>query len=236
MVTRLFRSLIPSLIGAGLFAPGLVAAMPLEIVERASREGFPLERNFLDGGPESRRLEACGVYLRIRDGAKLYALCLYVDMPRLLSLTRGHARTPRLVADLLMGGKVSHAFISRFVQPIPRANRMAFLKGHLETYWPGGGFDPNAAGLSEFLGFFDRELKAGVETQVWIDEGGIIATRETGGSIQKTGNSRLCRAFTSSYFARQPMDLPMRDSLLKDIIKVLDVEDLTGQPMRPAKH
>lgn len=236
MASWFFGPLIPTLLCAGIFAPGLVASPPLEIVERASREGFPLERPFLDGGPEARRLEACGVYLRIRDGAKLYALCLYVDMPRLLSLTRGHARTPRLVADLLMGGKVSHAFVSRFVQPIPRANRMAFLKGHLETYWPGGGFDANAAGLKEFLNFFDRELKAGVETQVWIDEGGVIATREAGGPVQKTGNSKLCRAFTASYFAKQPMDLPMRESLLKDIIKVLDVEDLTGQPMRPAKR
>lgn len=217
----------------------LPAAPPaLQIVEQASHEGFPLERPFQDRGPG--KLEAVGVYLRYREEQKLYALCLYVDVARLRRLTAGTARTPAQLAALLVAGRVRHAFVTRFVEPLPRERRMRFLLGNLEKAWPGPGFDPEAPGLRRFAAFFDRPVPRGAETQVWIDTRGGIAAREAGGPATRVRDPRLRQAFTASYLGEQPMDPEMKATLLAELPQILALDDLLATPVagghRPPGH
>jgi hypothetical protein len=199
----------------------------LHLVEMASQEGFPLARPFLDRG--RNQLRAAGVYLRVRDGAKLYALALYVDNRALAALTKGKSRTPEALAALLVEGRVAHAFVSRFVQPIPRENRTAFLLGNLKEAWRGPDFDPASPTMTRFAAFFDRPLAKGAETQVWIDAAGTIHTREAGGRPVATRDPAICAAFTASYLGERPMDPALKADLLRELPAVLEMEEMLGE-------
>lgn len=226
-----FAALLPGallcLAAGGWAAPA--RRPPLLIVEQASHEGFPLERPFLDRGKD--KLQAVGVYLRFREGLKLYALCLYVDVARLRRLTRGLPRTEDGLAALLVAGRVRHAFITRFVEPLPRERRMRFLLGNLEKAWPDASFDPRSPGLRRFTPFFDRAVQAGTETQVWVDARGGIATREADGPVTRVHDPRLSRAFTASYLGDRPMDPAMKAALLGELPQILDLDDLLATPV-----
>ncbi|HEX9082033.1 MAG TPA: hypothetical protein VF768_07120 [Holophagaceae bacterium] len=210
--------------------PARAAVPPLEIVEQASHEGFPLDRPFLDQGPGS--LQAVGVFLRFREGRKLYALCLYVDVPRLRALAPPSHRTPEQLARLLVSGKVPHAFITRFVEPLSRTRRMRFLMGNLEKAWPDRTFDPQDPGLLRFGAFFDRDVPRGAETQVWVDDHGTVSACVAGGPATQVRDPRLGWAFTASYLGDQPMDPVMKRALLAQLPRVLTLDQLFATPVR----
>ena len=203
------------------------AAAPLKLVEQASQEGFPLERPYLDRG--RRRLKAAGVFLRVRDGAKLYALCLYVDTKALAARTKGRPRTPETLAAALVESRAAHAFVARIVEPFPRESRMAFLLGNLERAWPRPGFDPRSPALARFSAFFDRALVRGAETQVWIKPGGTLHTREAGGPITTTRNPVLASAFSGTYLGEHCMDPALKADLLRELPAVLELEEMLGE-------
>lgn len=206
---------------------------PLRVTEQASQESFPLERRFLDA--RLPKLQAVGVYLRIRDGVKLYALCLYVDVPGLLALTRDGNRSPDRLASLLVEGRVAHAFVSRFVDAIPRENRLGFLKGNLAKAWVGT-FEPEAPEVQRFMAFFDRDLPRGSETQVWIDAQGSLHTREKGGKSTATTAPALARAWTAAYLGAQPMDEGMKLDLLRELPDVMGLEEMVARPVRATRR
>jgi len=230
MFPLLFLSGIPA-----LAAPPSQAAVPsqLKLVEQASQEGFPLERPFLDR--RGRRLKAAGVYLRVRDGAKLYALALYVDTKALAARTKGKPRTPEALAALLVEGKAAHAFVARIVQPFPRENRMAFLLGNLRQAWPGPGFDPERPGLKRFSAFFDCPLAQGTETQVWIAPGGTLHTREADGPVTATRDPVLASAFSGTYLGERCMDPALKADLLRELPAVLELEEMLGEKVGRGK-
>lgn len=198
----------------------------LRLVEQASQEGFPLERAFLDRGP--KKLKAAGVYLRIRDGAKLYAMALYVDTKVLAARTKGKPRTPEALAVALVGGQAAHAYVARIVEPFPRERRMAFLLGNLQRAWPGPGFEPDSPALKRFSAFFDRALAKGAETQVWIQPGGLLHTREAGGPVTTTRDSVLAAAFSGTYLGEHCMDPALKADLLRELPAVLELEEMLG--------
>lgn len=218
-------------------APALAAqAQPaqLRLVEQASQEGFPLARRFLDRrGPD---LKAAGVYLRIRDGQKLYALCLYVDVRALARLTKGQVRDADALARLLVAGKAAHAFVARIVEPFPRENRMAFLLGNLQRAWPAPGFDPEAPALKRFRPFFDRALAKGDETQVWIEPGGRIHTRQAGGPATLTQDAVLPAAFSATYLGDRCMDPALKADLLRELPAVVELEEMLGGKVSPKRR
>ena len=222
----LFRAALlvpPALLGA----PAAAQAQPpaqLRLVEQASQEGFPLERAFLDRG--APRLKAAGVFLRVREGRKLYALCLYVDLRALARLTKGRARDAEALARLLVEGRAAHAFVARIVEPFPRESRMAFLLGNLERAWPGPGFDPHAPPLERFSRFFDEALAPGDETQVWVAPGGWIRTRKAGGPARTTRDRLLASAFTATDLGDRCMDPALKADLLRELPAVLEMEEM----------
>ena len=221
---------LPLLLGVpALAAPSSQTAVPaqLKLVEQASQEGFPLERPF--PGRRGGKLKAAGVYLRVRDGAKLYALALYVDTRALAARTKGRPRTPEALAALLVEGKAAHAFVARIVQPFPRENRMAFLLGNLQQAWPGPGYDPERPGLKRFSVFFDCPLAKGAETQVWIAPGGTLHTREAGGPVTTTRDPVLAAAFSGSYLGEKCMDPALKADLLRELPAVLELEEMLGE-------
>ncbi len=220
------------LVPAAVPAPAQPAQ--LRLVEQASQEGFPLERAFLDRG--SPRLKAAGVFLRIRDGQKLYALCLYVDLRALARLTRGKARDPEALARLLVEGKAAHAFVARIVEPFPRENRMAFLLGNLQRAWPGPGFDPETPALKRFSRFFDEALVRGDETQVWIGPGGRIHTRKAGGPITTTRDPVLASTFSATYLGEHCMDPALKADLLRELPAVVELEEMLGRKVTPRRR
>lgn len=227
--------MLPLSVFAAVPAQGAPAAppspqAPLRLVEQASQEGFPLTRTFLD--TRLPRLRAAGVYLRIRDGAKLYALCLYVDTRVLAALTRGAPRTPEALAALLVEGRAAHAFVSRIMEPFPRENRMAFLLGNLERAWPGPGFDPEEPVLKRFSAFFDSALAKGDETQVWVEPGGRIHTRRAGGPAAETRDAVLASTFTATYLGGKCMDPALKADLLRELPALLEMEEMLGSKVR----
>lgn len=207
-------------------AAGQAGGVQLRLVEQASQEGFPLERRLLDR--RAPLLKAAGVHLRIRDGRKLYALCLYVDVRTLARLTRGQPRDAEALARLLVEGKAAHAFVARIVEPFPRESRMAFLLGNLERAWPGSGFDPGAPALKRFSAFFDRALAKGDETQVWVEPGGLIHTRQAGGPATGTRDAILASAFSATYLGERCMDPALKADLLRELPAVVELEEMLG--------
>lgn len=222
-----------------LAAPARPQAQPqhraqLRLVEQASQEGFPLARRFLDRrGPT---LKAAGVYLRIRDGQKLYALCLYVDVRALARLTRGRDRDAEALARLLVEGRAAHAFVARIVEPFPRENRMAFLLGNLERAWPGPGFDPEAPALRRFSAFFDRALAKGDETQVWVEPGGLIHTRQAGGAPATTRDPEIASTFSATYLGARCMDPALKADLLRELPAVVELEEMLAGRVEPRRR
>lgn len=226
-------ALISPLLLASLLLGSLARTEEPKVYEHISKEGFPINRPFLDG--DTLPVEAAGLYLRAREGRTLYALCLYVDLGQLRSLAGKPPYATETLAELLVEGKVRHAFITRFVQALPRTNRMAYLIGNLGAAWPRGIFDPTAPSLQPFLAFFDKEVTAGTETQVWVGADAAIVAREPGKAVVRTQDADLAKAFTASYLGPRPMDPMMKDQLLKDIILLLNMQDLFSAPVIPSK-
>lgn len=202
----------------------------LKVMEQASRESFPLERAF--PGRPGQRLQAAGVYLRIRDGAKLYALCLYVDLKRMRALSEPGHRDREALAALLVEGKVAQGYVSRFVEPVAREARMAFLVSNLEAAWEGGAFDPTLPAFRSFQAFFDRPLRRGDETQVWIDDRGGITTLGAGSPRARISAPALARAWVKAYLGPRPMDAGMKEELVRELPEVLELEDLIVKPVK----
>ncbi len=211
---------------------------PLRLIEQTSQEGFPLERAFPGRG--APRLKAAGVFLRIRDGRKLYALCLYVDVQALARLTRGRPRDVEALARLLVEGRAAHAFVARIVEPFPRERRMAFLLGNLERAWPGPGFDPKSPAIRRFSRFFDEALAPGDETQVWVVPGGSIHARKPGGPVLSTRDAVLASAFTATYLGDRCMDPALKADLLRELPAVVELEEVlasrVGRPPGKRTH
>jgi hypothetical protein len=218
------------LVCTGVRAQVQAQAPPLRLVEQASQEGFPLERRFLDRRAPS--LKAAGVYLRVRDGQKLYALCLYVDVRALAVLTQGKARDAEALARLLVEGKAAHAYVARIVEPFPRENRMAFLLGNLQRAWPSPGFDPEAPALKRFSRFFDRALAKGDETQVWLEPGGRIHTRQAGGPATATADAVIASTFSATYLGERSMDPALKADLLRELPAVVEMEEMLRARVR----
>lgn len=206
----------------------------ISLVEQASQEGFPLQRSIPGWG--GRPLKAVGVHLRVRDGAKLYALCLYVDTAALAARTKGGPRSAEALAAMIVEGGVAHAFVSRFVQGVPRENRMAFLLGNLQEAWSGPGFDPGSPAMRRFSAFFDRPVAQGAETQVWIQPGGLLQTREAGGRPTATRAPAIATAFSASYLGARPMDPALKADLLRELPAVLELEEMLGAKVAPARR
>jgi len=206
----------------------------LKLVEQASQEGFPLQRPF--PGKGRRLLKATGVHLRVRDGAKLYALCFYVDTAALAARTKESPRSAEALAAKIVEGGVAHAFVSRFVQGVPRENRMAFLLGNLKEAWSGPGFDPGAPAIRRFSAFFDRPVVQGAETQVWISPGGVLHTLEAGGRPTVTRDPAIAAAFTASYLGARPMDPVLKADLLRELPAVLELEEMMGAKVVPGRR
>ena len=141
----------------------------------------------------------------------------------------GQARTPEALAAALVAGKAAHAYVARIVAPFPRANRMAFLLGNLQRAWPDPGFYPGAPSLKRFSAFFDRALAKGAETQVWIQAGGTLLTREAGGPATATRDPVLATAFSGSYLGERCMDPALKADLLRELPAVLELEEMLSE-------
>jgi hypothetical protein len=208
---------------AGLLLAGTPCspATPSQEVAAAKSAAFPLRRAFLDEGPNA--LHFVGSAVRLRNGIPFYTIAYYLNLAELRAALGPGARPLPEMARVLIQGKVSQCFVTRFEQGVSKDRRMEFLLENLQLYWDGPGFRRDAPSLKSFLPFFDTALEKGEETRVWI-RGGSIYTDKAGQKASRTVDPDLCRAFINSYLGdlRKPgADRIMREDLLKDLPDML---------------
>ncbi|MBI4911969.1 MAG: hypothetical protein HY823_04470 [Acidobacteria bacterium] len=191
--------------------PALVSQVP------AAPDSFPSSRSFLDEGRPT--LDLAGTEIRIRNGIPFYTLAFYVNLKELRGAAGPGPWTLDRLAGILVGARVSQAYVTRFHQPVGRERRMEFLLENLRRYWDGPGFREDTPAMRQFLAFFDWPLERNAETVVWL-RAGVIYTRRPGQKATGTRDPGICRAFSASYLSALPKpgaDAPMRDALLKDL-------------------
>lgn len=223
------RSTLPTALAClVLAAQSCVVLAQGSVATRSTR--FPARRAFLDEG--SRNLHLVGTVVRLRNAIPFYTLAYYVSLPELRGAMGSAPRTTLEMARILIQGKVSQAYVTRFEQGVSRERRVEFLLENLQLYWDGPGFRPDSPTFRSFLPFFDASLERGEETQVWIRNGAII-TRKAGSKPVVTNDPGICRAFVNSYLGdlRKPgADRIMREDLLRNLPALLNRE---GIPLRP---
>lgn len=214
----------------------LAAAMPClpgpasQPAPAAKPAPFPRTRAFLDEGPPNLRL--IGSTVRLRNGIPFYTLAYYVNLAELRAAIGATVPTMAEAARVLIGGKVSQGFMTRFEQGVGRERRVEFLLENLELYWPGPGFRRDSATLQGFLPFFDRALERAEETRIWIRNGSIY-TQGPGQKAARTADADLCHAFVNSYLGdlKKPgADRIMREDLLKNLADILAEPRPGGRP------
>ena len=217
------RRIFPTVTAGLLLAVAGCAALAQGAVA-ARNVNFPARRAFLDEG--GRSLQLVGTVVRLRNAIPFYTLAYYVNLGELRGALGSAPRTTPEMARILIQGKVSQAYVTRFEQGVSRERRVEFLLENLRLYWDGPGFRPDSPSFRSFLPFFDAALERGEETQVWIRNGAII-TRKAGLKPVTTNDPGICRAFVNSYLGelRKPgADRIMRDDLLHDLPALLQRE------------
>lgn len=214
------RSALP--IGAWLLLAVAPCSHGLPPQEPAARTaGFPRVRPFLDAGPPNLRL--IGSTVRLRNGIPFYTLAYYVNLAELRTALGTAPPTLQEAARVLIGGRVTQGFMTRFEQGVGKERRKEFLLENLELYWPGPGFRKDSATLQGFMPFFESALERAEETRIWIRNGSIY-TQKPGQKAVRTADPDLCHAFVNSYLGDQKKpgaDRIMRADLLKDLAEIL---------------
>lgn len=203
-----------------LLAVALIVPAPRTAGSDGPAEEFPAERAF--PGRPRQEVRAAGVSTRHKFGEDFYRICLYVDARELAARAAESERSPAALARLLVSGKVSHGYVTRFLRGVGREARVSFLIGNLRAYWPDSKFDPRAPSLRAFRAFFDRYLARDAVTEVFIDARGALYTREGQGPVTKTRDARIARAFAASYLAERSMDDEMKAQLIAGLPGLLE--------------
>lgn len=177
---------------------------------------LPASRLFLDEGEP--RVQMVGEVLRQRLEADFYRLYLYVDLNELKRVAGSGANLLQ-VERALASGRVSHAYITRFIQGVGRARRMEFLLENLRKAWPKGRMDATSPTVQRFSAFFDQAVGRRAETQVWVSSKGSISTRADGQNALETRDPLLAQAFAATYFGEACMDPRMKRELVLQVLQ-----------------
>lgn len=191
------------LLGLPCLAQGNAAPLPM-----------PASRLFLD--EREPRMQLAGEVLRQRLERDFYRLYVYVDLAELKRALAGGSDLLQ-VERALASGRVSHAYVTQFIQGIGRARRMEFLLENLGKAWPQGRMEVASPSVKRFSAFFDQAVERWAETQVWVSSRGSIYTRAVGKPSTETRDPQLAQAFAATYFGEACMDPRMKRELAQQV-------------------
>lgn len=180
-------------------------------------------------GKAFQSMRLLGVVLRQRGGVDFYELALYVDLPGLQRSLGTTPPTEAAVARALCEGRVSHAYLARFVREVGGHARRRFMIEALAKVWPEGVFDENAPEVQDYLDFFSQPLHRGDRSEIWVDGQGDLVLVDGGHPPLRITSDPLCKALVASYMGEPPGDRALRREILRDSPRLLAT---LGAPFR----